>query len=122
MNLELKYHACDVMPSLQQFNTILEACPRLNHLAIFSWGPILDKYSPAERGKLHLRTLKKFSFGFLDIPYAIRLLSLFNFPLLEEFILEDIAKVVNPLEELDSTSLLLWLASSPVKYVVFAMG
>jgi len=111
-NFELKYHASDVMPTLQQFTTILEACPGLLHLAIFGWGPILDISSPVGRGELRLSNLKKFSFGFLDIPYAIRLLSLFDFPLLEEFVLEDIARVVSPLEVQDSTAVFLWLASA----------
>ena len=111
-NLELKFHASDVMPNIQQFTAILEACPGLNHLAIFGWGPTLDVPSPVEGYRISLSSLEKFSFGFLDTSYAIRLLSLFDFPLLEEFVLEDIGKVVSPLEVEDSTSLLLYLAST----------
>jgi hypothetical protein len=62
--------------------------------------------------RLRLSRLAKFSFGFLDTSYAIRLLSFFDFPLLEEFVLENISKVVSPLEVEDSTTLLLWLASA----------
>jgi hypothetical protein len=111
-NLELKFHASDVMPNIQQFTAILEACPHLVHLAIFGWGPTLDVPSPVEGCRLRLSNLEKFSFGFLDTPYAIRLLSLFDFPLLEELVLEDVGKVVSPLEVEDSTTLLLWLASA----------
>ena len=107
-NLELKFHASDVMPNTQQFAGIFEACPSLVYLALFGWGPILDIPSPV---RVRLSNLEKFSFGFLDTHYAIRLLSLFDFPLLEEFVLEDIGKVVSPLEVEDSTNLLLWLAS-----------
>ena len=107
-NLELKFHASDVMPSIQQFAAIFEACPSLIHLALFGWGPIFDIPSPVRL----LSNLEKFSFGFLDTHYAIRLLSLFEFPRLEEFVLEDIGKVVSPLEVEDSTNLLLWLASA----------
>ena len=111
-NLELKFHASDVMPNIQQFTTIFEACPGLVHLAISGWGPTLDLPSPVEGCRLRLSRLAKLSFGFLDTRYAIRLLSSFDFPLLEEFVLENISKVVNPLEVEDSTTLLLWLASA----------
>ncbi|KIM47208.1 hypothetical protein M413DRAFT_271167 [Hebeloma cylindrosporum] len=110
--LELKFHASDVMPNLQQFTTIIEACPGLIHLAIFGWGPVLDVSSPVVGCRLRLSNLKKLSFGFLDTPYAIQLLSLFDLPLLDEFVLEDIGKVVSPLEVEDATNLLLWLSSS----------
>ena len=111
-NLELKFQASDVMPNIQQFTAILEACPDLIHLAIFGWGPTLDVPSPVEGSRLRLSNLKKFSFGFLDTSYSIRLLSLFDFPVLKEFVLEDVGKVVSPLEVEDSTTLLLWLASA----------
>ena len=74
---------------------------------------VLQSSSPPVEGyRLRLSSLKKFSFDFLDTSYAIRLLSLFDFPLLEEFVLEDIGKVLSSPEVEDSTSLLLYLAST----------
>ena len=97
---------------MQQFTRILKACPGLIHLAILRWGPTLYVPFPVERCRLHLSNLKKSPFSFLDMSYTIGLLSLFDFLLLEEFILENAGKVVSPLEVEDLTALLLWLAST----------
>lgn len=111
--LELKYHAHDVMPTLSQFEAICLASPRLLRLAIFGWGPLLDNSRTVRNGQLHLNHLQRFSFGFLDIPYSLQFLSLFDFPSLSELVLEDVSRVVSPSDEQDATSLIEWFCSTP---------
>ncbi|KAF8959876.1 hypothetical protein BDZ97DRAFT_1922664 [Flammula alnicola] len=95
-HLELKYQASDVMPTLEQFESIFNACPLLR-LAIYGWGPIFPS-TPLQRARLCLPNLATFSFGFLDVPYSLRLLSLLSFPSLKELVLEDVSRVVTPIE------------------------
>jgi hypothetical protein len=119
--LEFKYHASGVMPSLDQFFDILGGCLELHHLSIIGWGPQFDIAStqgntpetwdpPAEpRRTIQLRRLASFSFGFLDVNYAVKLLSLFSFPSIEKLALEDVSSTLNPLENQDATPILDWL-------------
>lgn len=112
--LQLKFHAHDVMPTLSQFEAIFHSSPRLSHLAIFGWGPILDNSRTIPNARhLHLQHLQRLSFGFLDIPYSLQLLSLFDFPSLSELVLEDVSRVVNPSDLQDGSSLIQWLSSTP---------
>src|ERR1700678_1986494 len=60
---------------------------------------------------LHLPILKRFSFGFVDTDYATRLLSLLDFPSLTTFILEDVSKLVDPINPLDISPLLDWFSA-----------
>ncbi|KAF8956240.1 hypothetical protein BDZ97DRAFT_201055 [Flammula alnicola] len=110
-HLELKYQASDVMPTLEQFESIFNACPCLLRLAIYGWGPILDPSTPLQRARLCLPNLATFSFGFLHVPYSLRLLSLLSFPSLKELVLEDVSRVVTPIDVLDASPLIHWLAS-----------
>ena len=126
--LEFKYHARDVMPSLNEFIDILSACPDLKRLTILGWGPRLDlplnNATPGtenEEGPFDLTRLQRsiqlphltrFSFGFLDIEYAIELLSLFCLPALEELAFEDVSTTLNLTEPQDATPILEWLASN----------
>ncbi|KAJ7500624.1 hypothetical protein B0H11DRAFT_2275829 [Mycena galericulata] len=123
--LELKYQAADVMPSVAQFSHILAACPDLEELAIVGRGPqfaasvgtIGVATSSATHGgsyarshKMKLARVTKFNFGFVDVNYAVQLLSLFDFPALRELILEDVSAslLVQPPD--DAAVLLDWLA------------
>jgi hypothetical protein len=125
--LEFKYHAHNVMPSLDEFVRILDSCPRLSILSIIGWGPRLDvgatskshtgkslrDLSPSSRGTnvISMEHLTRFALGLVDIDYAIKLLSLFNFPALRELELEDVATTLNPDEERDSSTILEFLGS-----------
>ncbi|KAF8996420.1 hypothetical protein BDQ17DRAFT_1364403 [Cyathus striatus] len=125
--LELKYHASDVMPSFAQFKNILARCPNLCRLAIIGWGPVLPNATitssmnsntsptPLESTTttIHLPSVKTFSFGYIDTEYAQGLLSLLQFPSLDEMMLEDISYTVNPEDtRLDSSPVLAFLADS----------
>ena len=108
-HLTFQYHAHDIMPTLEQFQRILFACPGLRHLSIIGWGPILN--GPSEEQMpivLRLPILTRFSFGFVDTVYATRLLSLLDFPCLTQFVLEDVSKLIDPLDPLDISPLLEW--------------
>ena len=112
-HLIFQYHAHDVMPTLEQFQRILLACPTLLHLSIIGWGPILNGSSDQEpTAILGLPILTRFSFGFMDTEYATRLLSLLDFPCLTQFKLEDISKFVDPLDPLDVSPLLEWFTTT----------
>lgn len=109
-HLTFRYHAHDVMPTLEQFQKILFACPGLLHLSIIGWGPILN--DPRTPIILRLPVLTRFSFGFVDTEYATRLLSLLDLPCLTEFILEDISKLIDPLNPLDISPVLEWCTAT----------
>ncbi|KAL0949122.1 hypothetical protein HGRIS_009206 [Hohenbuehelia grisea] len=118
--LELKYHASEVMPSLKEFAGILTACPQLRGLSIIGWGPRFDvndfdgvteddaSAGPSTAPLLHLL---RFAMGFLDITYAIQLLRSLAMPCLEDLALEDVSRSLNPEEAQDATPLLEWLAA-----------
>ena len=114
-HLILQYHAHDVMPTLEQFQRILIACPTLRHLSVIGWGPILNGSESSEGQEpiiLGLPILTRFSFGFMDTEYATRLLSLLDFPCLTQFKLEDVSKLVDPLDPLDISPLLEWFTTT----------
>lgn len=110
-HLEFKYQASEVMPTPNQFLSILEGCPDLFSLSIVGWGPRLD-LSMTYPGMFFLPGLKELTFGFVDVNYAIRLFSLFHIPNLQSLVLEDINTVVSPVNIQNSTLLLDWLATS----------
>ena len=112
-HLTFQYHAHDVMPTLEQFQRILFACPTLHNLSIIGWGPILNSSSEEQLPiTLRLPVLTRFSFGFMDTEYATRLLSLLDFPRLNQFTLEDVSKVIDPLDPLDISPLLEWFTTT----------
>ena len=112
-HLVFQYHAHDVMPTLKQFQRILIACPTLLHLSVIGWGPILNGSSEGQEPIiLGLPILTRFSFGFMDTEYATRLLSLLDFPCLTQFKLEDVSKLVDPLDPLDVSPLLEWFTTT----------
>ena len=123
--LELRYLASDVIPSKDEFIDILAGCSDLRHLSITGWGPRFDKVPipgstsgnedvPKESRRtiqpIQLRHLLSFSLGFVDVNYALKLLSLFSFPSIETLALEDVSFSLNPFERQDATPILDWLA------------
>ena len=129
-SLEFKYHASGVMPSLDQFLDILSGCLGLRHLSIVGWGPQFEK--PATegntpeirgsaietRGIIQLRHLVQFSFGFVDVNYAVKVLSLFEFPSIQDLTLEDVSYTLNPLDFQNATPILDWLMPSADSHTV----
>lgn len=113
LELELKYHASEVMPALHQFCNIICACPKLERLSIMGWGPQIDTDGAllAQRS-LHLPHLQGFAFGFIDVDYAIDLLSLFHLPALKTFSLEDVSSSVDPSHPCDASRLLDYLTAA----------
>lgn len=118
LSLEIKYHAREVMPPLRDFVHMLTSCPNLRRLTILGWGPLDvgnsdsndDLYSSLQRS-VSLPQLVTLSFGFLDVDYALRLLSFFMLPSLRQLSLEDISKSVDHTEILDATPILDWLST-----------
>ncbi|KAK0199511.1 hypothetical protein DFS33DRAFT_225151 [Desarmillaria ectypa] len=94
LDLELKYHASDVMPTFQEFKAILEGCPDLKCLSIVGWGPRFDDPPMPDSAAtlIRLPNLIRFSFGFVDAEYAIRLLEHMVLPGLVELALEDVSR------------------------------
>ncbi|KAK0448449.1 uncharacterized protein EV420DRAFT_843689 [Desarmillaria tabescens] len=94
LDLELKYHASDVMPTFQEFKAIMEGCPDLKYLSIVGWGPRFDSPPILDSSAtlIRLPNLIRFSFGFVDTEYAIRLLEHMVLPVLMELALEDVSR------------------------------
>ncbi|KAF5347545.1 hypothetical protein D9757_014299 [Collybiopsis confluens] len=123
--LEFKFHAYDVMPSLDRFREILAACPELERLSIVGWGPRIDEeVSPtgvngiistghSVTRMITLPKLTRFCFGFVDVEYAMKLLSFFILPFLSELELEDVAGTVDPMGPSDSSPLLNFFVEAP---------
>lgn len=114
--LDLRYHAKEVMPELSVFKDILAACPLLRCFSLIGWGPQLDTSLGLEnqdihRGSIRLHHLTSFSFGFVDIPYALALLPLFYLPSITSLGIEDVMKSLNPSDIRDASPLLQWLAA-----------
>lgn len=122
-SLNFKYHASDVMPTLDEFIATLSACPNLDQLSIIGWGP---QFSTVSRGEgsverniddvlrksqwsIYLPHLTRLLFGLIDTDYAIRLLSLFRLPKLEEISFDDVTSGLDPLDRVDATPLLKWM-------------
>jgi hypothetical protein len=144
--LELKYHASDVMPSLDEFLDILSACPDLTKLSIIGSGPRLEygththfpepepEPEPAAVGPrcspspvsfhpaITLDRLTRFAFGFVDVTYAVDVLSLFRLPALREMEIEDVSLTLNPYEERDASAVLKFLTSNRVRSIAAAPG
>ena len=110
--LELKYQSSDVMPNVEQFRRIVEDSPTLGSLAIVGWGPILDLSETYPEGMFLFPALKELTFGFVDVNYATRLLSLFHVPSLQLLVLEDINPVVSPINGENATPLLDLISST----------
>ncbi|KAF5335603.1 hypothetical protein D9758_017264 [Tetrapyrgos nigripes] len=120
--LEFKYHAYDVMPSLQEFMDILSSCPNLENLAILGWGPQLsnndftENYvdSPDDKhlsgSPFVLENLLTFHFGFTRVQYGLKLLSLFRLPSIKRLDLEDVSTIADPLGHGDASPILDWLS------------
>ena len=108
--LELRYHARDVMPTLSEFRRILCANAELKRLVILGWGPQMDHALENERGsddlqKIDLPRLEELEFGFVNVAYAIDLLSLFILPNLRVLSVEDVAFGIQLCERQDCSRL-----------------
>ncbi|KAG8220635.1 hypothetical protein J3R82DRAFT_2901 [Butyriboletus roseoflavus] len=108
--LELKYHAHDVMPTLPEFRRLLSANAGLKRLVVLGWGPRMDHTLENERGSDDLQTinlpqLEELEFGFVDVAYAIDLLSLFALPNLRVLSVEDVAFGIQLCERQDCSQL-----------------
>ncbi|KAJ4485211.1 hypothetical protein J3R30DRAFT_3282806 [Lentinula aciculospora] len=114
--LELKFHAYDVMPTIGEFAEILESCPDLRRLSIVGSGPRLEAGSTNKKRVISLAKLTRLIFGFVDVEYAVMLLSLFHLPCLREFELEDVAALVDPVEPSDASALLALLEASSTNF------
>lgn len=123
VELELKYHALNVMPTLGQFVDILTACPDLQRLTILGWGPQFDATAdhisngetPLHTGTLQrLARLQYLTVGFLDVEYTVKLLGLFCLPALESLTLEDLSATIHPTTRLDASPLLEFLTATQI--------
>jgi hypothetical protein len=127
--LELKYQAADVMPTVAHFIQILAESPNLEVLAIVGRGPqfatsegvgsstVLHGGSAqadarALHGTIKLARVTQFTFGFVDVNYAVQLLSLFDLPALCELSLEDVSTSLRHQPPDDADVLLDWLANA----------
>ncbi|KAJ6492039.1 hypothetical protein C8R45DRAFT_990271 [Mycena sanguinolenta] len=111
--LELKYQAVDVMPTIAHFTQILAASPNLEVLSIVGRGPQFigeEKTKADERGRITLDRVTKFTFGFVDVSYAVQLLSMLDLPALCELSLEDVSASLQHQPPDDASVLLEWLA------------
>ncbi|KAG9308383.1 hypothetical protein JVU11DRAFT_11976 [Chiua virens] len=107
--LELRYHAQDVMPTLSDFRSMLCASPGLERLVIVGWGPRMDGDGIPGRDDPHtidLPRLEELEIGFIDVTYAINLLSLFVLPSLRVLSIEDVVFGIQPSEPRDRSLLL----------------
>ncbi|KAJ8503148.1 hypothetical protein ONZ45_g11115 [Pleurotus djamor] len=123
--LEIKYHASDVMPSFEQFKDMLVGCPDLLKLTLLGWGPrppLPSKRTcaPEMSSRVNiteppiiLPKVTHFSIGFVDIEYTIQLLSTLSLPSLEYLSMEDVSRTINPMEIQDATFLMEWLSRDP---------
>ena len=105
--LELRYHARDVMPTLSEFRRILCANATLERLVILGWGARMDHTleDERERDAIELAQLEELQFGFVDVAYATDLLSLFALPKLRVLSIEDVAFGIHLCERQDCSQL-----------------
>lgn len=108
--LELRYHAQDVMPTLSEFRRILCANVELERLVILGWGPRMDTIVEDVCGHDELQTidlplLEELEIGFVDVAYGINLLSLFTLQSLQALAVEDITFGIQLCERQDYSRL-----------------
>ncbi|KAJ7756590.1 hypothetical protein B0H16DRAFT_1458045 [Mycena metata] len=111
--LELKYQAADVMPTVAHFTQILAQCPNLEALAIVGRGPQFTEDVARASWGIKLVGVTQFTFGFIDVNYAIQLLSLFDLPALCNLSLEDVSASLRHQPPDDAGPLLDWVAAPP---------
>ncbi|KAL4064778.1 hypothetical protein V8B97DRAFT_1293098 [Scleroderma yunnanense] len=109
--LELKYHAQDVMPSVEDFFAIMQACPQLERLTILGWGPRINHILGISPPTVQLPSLEDLSLGYVDVDYAIDLLSMISVPNLRSFSLEDVAVTLDPSDAQDASRLFDYFSS-----------
>ncbi|KAH8832990.1 hypothetical protein DL96DRAFT_1492799 [Flagelloscypha sp. PMI_526] len=111
-SLELKFHAADIMPSVDAFSDLLAGCSSsLTSLNILGWGP--QFYDKTESLKpIVMPHVTKFHVGFLDVTYGSSLLSILEFPKLAYLYLEDLSPVISPEDRTDASAVLETLLTS----------
>ncbi|KAJ7221262.1 hypothetical protein GGX14DRAFT_353459 [Mycena pura] len=126
--LEFKYQAADVMPSVAQFARIVAACPTLAVLAIVGCGPQFPRTAHgggsasastvapgtpdgALNGAIQLTNVTQFTFGFVDVHYAVQLLAIMDLPALRELSLEHVSASLRDPAPDDAGVLLEWLCN-----------
>ena len=109
--LELKYHAQEVMPSVEEFLAITQACPQLERLSVLGWGPRRDRNKKISPPTIQLPYLEELSLGYVDVDHAIDLLSMISVPNLRSFSVEDVAVTLDPSDAQDASRLFDYLSS-----------
>ncbi|KAH6903419.1 hypothetical protein BKA70DRAFT_1514363 [Coprinopsis sp. MPI-PUGE-AT-0042] len=102
----------DVMPSLQQFATILQQCPDLYELSIIGWGPTLDLETTMPTAAISAPSVQKFAFGFIETSYSSALLSAMDLPSVNTLSLEDVSRTINCSNDKDGGDFLSWISTS----------
>jgi len=110
--LELKYHAQEVMPSVEEFLAITQACPQLERLSVLGWGPRRDRTKKISPPTIQLPSLQELSLGYVDVDYAIDFLSMIFVPNLRSFSIEDVAVTLDPSDAQDASRLFDYLSSA----------
>ncbi|KAF4623872.1 hypothetical protein D9613_001321 [Agrocybe pediades] len=109
-HLELEYQASDVMPTWKEFQVIVAGCPMLLELVLDGCTPQYEDVGSLERRDIILPHLQKLSIGFCEASSAVQFLTCLVVPCLMDLTLEDISRLVNPLQHPDSTRILEWFA------------
>ncbi|TDL22537.1 hypothetical protein BD410DRAFT_748247 [Rickenella mellea] len=106
--LDLRYHAQEVTPTIYEFIDILRSSPFLQKLTILGWvvrsidAAVVAQFS----GSIALQTLRELTFGCMDASYGSHVLSLLSVRTLSKLSLEDMASSLGPMLPHDSTPIL----------------
>ncbi|KAG6332406.1 hypothetical protein ID866_6685 [Astraeus odoratus] len=109
--LELKYHAREVMPTVDEFYTVLGACPQLERLTVLGWGPRFDPTQKMALPVAPLLHLEDLALGFIDVDNIMNFLTMISVPNMRSFSIEDVAVTLDPSNTQDASRLLSYLSS-----------
>lgn len=109
--VELKYHAREMMPSVEEFLAIIDACPQLACLTILGWGPRIDPTSKILSPIVRLDVLEELRVGFVDVDNAIDFMSIISAPNLRSISIEDVGATLDPSGAQDFSRLFEYLGS-----------
>jgi len=101
--LEFKYIAPNVAPTMDEFTRIVRASPNLESFSLISCIPRSDL--PSE-SLLFLPSLKRFSFGWAKMEDGVRLLGMFQLPAVEELSLLDVLASLHDPDAENSSSVI----------------
>ncbi|TRM58671.1 hypothetical protein BD626DRAFT_182132 [Schizophyllum amplum] len=109
-HLEFRYQTEYVMPSWECFAALVRSSPHLHSLVLCGWGPDFDDVDTCRASSvktLVFPALASFSFGYVDVESAQKLLSLVSMPHLQSLSIEDADNLYGPgNERCDSTPLI----------------